>query len=105
MKGQKTGGRSKGTPNKATAEIKAAAQLYGEEALSVLAKIMRNTKAAPQARVAAVKEILDRGYGKPTQTIAGDPDQPQRVLVGLSNLTNEELDVLERLAGKAAGPH
>ena len=30
-KGQKTGGRRKGTPNRVTAEIKAALQLHGDE--------------------------------------------------------------------------
>ena len=41
-KGRKTGGRQKGTPNKATAEIRGAAQRYTEEALEVLVHVARN---------------------------------------------------------------
>jgi hypothetical protein len=40
-KGERFGGRKKGTPNKATAEIKAVAQEYGAEAIETLAEMMR----------------------------------------------------------------
>jgi hypothetical protein len=40
-KGERFGGRKKGTPNKATAEIKAVAQQYGTEAIETLAEMMR----------------------------------------------------------------
>lgn len=46
----------------------AAAQVYTAEALGTLAKIMRSSD-GDAARVAACKEILDRGHGKPKQTI------------------------------------
>jgi len=72
----KTGGRKKGTPNKATRDIKAMAQEYGEEAVTTLATIMKDESHPPAARVAAAKELIDRGYGKATQPIAGDPDMP-----------------------------
>lgn len=75
-KGVKTGGRKKGTPNKATRDIKALAQQYGDAAVAALAEIMRDKKKPPAARVAAAKELIDRGYGKATQPIAGDPDMP-----------------------------
>lgn len=29
-----------------------------------------------QARIAAIKELFDRGFGKSTQVVAGDPDNP-----------------------------
>lgn len=72
------GGRPKGVPNKATAEIKALAQEYGPEAIQTLVKIMKNAKAPIAGRVAATKELLDRGYGKSVQPIegSGDPDKP-----------------------------
>jgi hypothetical protein len=66
--GIKTGGRTKGTPNKATADIKAVAQVYTEEAVNALAVIMR-TSESDAAKVAAIKELLDRGHGKPTQSV------------------------------------
>lgn len=46
----------------------AAAQVYTTEALGTLAKIMRKSD-GDAARVAACKEILDRGHGKPKQTM------------------------------------
>jgi hypothetical protein len=71
-KGQpKTGGRTKGTPNRATAEIKALAQEYGALAIETLANLMA-TATSEQARVAAARELLDRAYGKPAQQLAMD---------------------------------
>jgi hypothetical protein len=74
-KGKKTGGRTKGTPNKSTSEIKALAQAHGAEAIKALVAIMQ-TGESDATKVAAIRELLDRGYGKATQPIAGDPDQP-----------------------------
>jgi hypothetical protein len=66
--GRKTGGRVKGTLNKATADVKEAAQKYTGEAVDALATIMR-TSESDAARVAAIKEILDRGHGKARQPL------------------------------------
>ena len=70
-KGQKYGGRTVGTPNKATAEIKELAQDYGPEALETLAVIMRDSD-SDAARVSAARELLDRAYGKASQHIKND---------------------------------
>jgi len=40
------------------------AQQLGEEAIEVLAKIMRQADAPPAARISAASEILNRGYGR-----------------------------------------
>ena len=76
-KGVKTGGRVKGTPNKATADIKALAQQFGPEAIKELATLM-TTSESHQARIAAAKELLDRGYGKAMQGVelTGKDGQP-----------------------------
>lgn len=68
-------GRKKGTPNKITAEVKALAQQYAPEAFEALMKIARKGT-TDNARVAAIKEILDRAYGKAPQAITGDPENP-----------------------------
>ena len=73
--GRKTGGRKKGTPNKATADIKALAQSYTDEAVMALAGIMRSSD-SDAARVAAVKELLDRGHGKVPQAVTGEGGGP-----------------------------
>lgn len=72
-KGVRLGGRKKGTPNKSTAELKQLARQYTEVALIELARLVTQAE-SEQARVAAIKEIFDRGYGKATQFIAGDED-------------------------------
>jgi hypothetical protein len=65
-KGVKTGGRVRGTPNKITADIRALAQNHAPEAIAMLATIL-TTSENDSARIAAAKELLDRGYGKSTQ--------------------------------------
>jgi len=57
--------------NKATADIKAAAQVYTEDALATLAQIMKAGE-SEAARVAAANSILDRGFGKPRQSMDVD---------------------------------
>ncbi len=70
-RGKKTGGRQKGSLNKSTAEIKALAQKYSQDAVDELARLA--TKAESEsARVAAIKELLDRGHGKSPQAIVSD---------------------------------
>ena len=64
----KTGGRKKGTPNKATADVRALAEKYGPKAIAELARLA--TKAKSEAtRVAAIRELLDRAYGRPGQPL------------------------------------
>lgn len=74
-KGKKTGGRVAGTPNKATRDIKEIARTYTAEAMETLVRLLQRED-APAAQLGAAKEILDRGYGKATQIIAGDADNP-----------------------------
>ena len=64
--GRKTGGRQKGSLNKATAEVIALAREYGPEAIEKLAYLMREGE-NQQTQRAACSELLDRAYGRPTQ--------------------------------------
>jgi hypothetical protein len=50
-------------------DLREAARGYSTEALETLAKVMRDEEAGPAARVAAAKELLDRGFGKPVQAV------------------------------------
>ena len=84
--GERRGGRHKGIANKATGEVKALARKWGPEAITMAAEmagLVPGKKAAQSeaARLAAIGMILDRGYGKPTQTIAGDENNPLRVMM------------------------
>lgn len=61
-------GRKPGAHNKVTADIMALAQQYSDEAVRELARLA--TKANSEAaRVAAIKELLDRAYGKSKQPL------------------------------------
>jgi len=57
---------------KPTAEIRSLARGHTEKAINTLASIMNQPKAPAAARVAAAKEILDRGWGKAAQPVDGD---------------------------------
>jgi hypothetical protein len=73
--GERRGGRQKGTPNKVTAPIKELARQYVPEVLPELARLA--TKAESEAaRVAAIKELLDRAYGKAAQAHTGEDGGP-----------------------------
>jgi hypothetical protein len=79
--GRKTGGRQRGTPNKATAEVKVLAGQYGPEAIDTLVELMRSGQ-NEQTRRAACSELLDRAYGKATQSFSGDVEQePLRIVI------------------------
>lgn len=73
--GERRGGRKKGVPNKATADVKALAQEHGPSAIKELARLASNAE-SEAARVAAIKELLDRAYGKSPQAVklGGDED-------------------------------
>jgi hypothetical protein len=73
--GRKTGGRVRGVPNKATADIKALAQVHAATAMTELARLATAAE-SEAARVAAIKELFDRGFGKARQPITGDDDAP-----------------------------
>ncbi len=77
-KGKKTGGRVAGTPNKVGGAIRELAQQYGPASIERLAKLSGILPDEPGSesettQVAAMKELLDRGYGKAHQSISG-PD-------------------------------
>jgi hypothetical protein len=91
--GERRGGCKKGTPNRSTRAIKELAQKHGAEVIEELARIAF-TAESEFARVAAIKELLDRAYGKSTQPVAAN------VLTGPS----EELRrMLEEHDGETSG--
>lgn len=61
-------GRPKGALNKSTKDIKALASKHGPDAIARLVTIMSEGD-SDTARIAAARELLDRGYGKAAQTI------------------------------------
>lgn len=67
----KAGGRQKGTLNHATAELKVLCQKHCPAAVLELARLSTGAE-SEQARVGAIRELLDRGYGKAPQPHDGD---------------------------------
>ena len=55
--------------------MRRAAQKYTSDALETLAQIMRGGE-SEAARVAAAKELLDRGHGKSPQALTGEGGGP-----------------------------
>lgn len=83
----KSGGRQKGTPNKVPSEIKEIARQYGPQAVEELARLAGLVEEgvgkaeSEQARIGALNGLLDRGYGKPSQAVSGDADNPIQAVV------------------------
>jgi len=96
--GNRGQGRKPGVPNKATAELKRLARQYTPAALEELARLSTQAQ-SEQSRVSAIKELLDRAYGKATQPIAGDAaGEPIKVEPGVS-MTDVAKLLLAELGG------
>jgi len=66
-------------PDKAKAEVREAAAKHGAKAIKELARLALNAE-AEATRVSAIRELLDRGFGKSPQTIANEDDEPFKVI-------------------------
>jgi len=66
-RGQKTGGRRKGMPNKATAEVKAAFRKHGPALVKALLSLTESDD--ERVRLSAIQAALDRGWGRPSQAM------------------------------------
>ena len=58
--------------SKAAAQIRALARRHTRAAIKVLAAIMNQSDGAATARVSAAQALLDRGWGKAAQPVAGE---------------------------------
>jgi hypothetical protein len=54
---------------KTPTDIRSLARSHTDSALNTLAGIMEQKEAPPAARVSAACALLDRGWGKPSQTV------------------------------------
>jgi hypothetical protein len=95
--GERRGGRQKGTPNKSNADLRAIIDAVADpEALvAELARLAREAE-REETRVAAISQLLDRRYGRPTQAAAVAVTLPE------ADATNDILEKLARLAEGAA---
>ena len=68
-------GRPAGAKNANSPDIKILARKYANTCIEQLAKIAVRSKTESN-RLAAIHQLLDRGFGKPTQQMSVDPDMP-----------------------------
>jgi hypothetical protein len=68
-------GRPKGAKNAISPDIKLLARKYANEAIETVFNVMKKSKIESN-RIAAAQILMDRGFGKPTQQMGVDPDQP-----------------------------
>jgi hypothetical protein len=78
---------------KVLGEVQELARQHAPSAIAELARLALKAK-NETARIAAIRELLDRGYGRPRQAVevsapVGDPLDPLRVLM-------QEIDAIER---------
>jgi hypothetical protein len=82
--------------SKAAAQIKALARKHSKSAIKVLAGIMNQADGPATARVSAAQALLDRGWGKAAQPIAGDEDglpvlaRIERVIVDPQDINDKQ---------------
>jgi hypothetical protein len=74
-------------------KVEELARSYGVDAIKTLASIMRSQKAPASARSAAAQAVLDRGFGRPLQSLrhGGDENAPP---LKLETLSDRQLEVL-----------
>ncbi|MEK4108132.1 terminase small subunit [Paenibacillus sp. FSL R10-2791] len=80
-------------------------QIFAEdavEAYKVLKEIMLKPEAMDKDRIAAAKDILDRGGYKPVDRVQADVQAVVETKPNLKNLTAEELAELEQIIAKTA---
>ena len=88
-------GRPKGTPNVVAADIKAACLKLAPEMVEELRYLALNSK-HEQTRVAAAREILDRGLGRPAQAFVGTDEGPVQVIHKISWMKEDRPDARPR---------
>jgi hypothetical protein len=93
VKGQS--GNPGGRPRSIPADVRELCQSRAKDAIETLATVMMDKEAPPAARVAAANAILDRGYGKPAQTINANVSR------SVTDLSDAELIAIA--AGGSAG--
>jgi hypothetical protein len=71
----------------------------------VLAGIVSQETVAPAARVSAAGILLDRGWGRPTQPIAGEDGEPLTIVIRqiLEKTAENELKIIEHELPKLPG--
>ena len=95
--------------SKAAAQIRTLARRHTQAAIKVLAAIMNQSDGPATARVSAAQALLDRGWGKAAQLIAGEEGGPivlariERVIVDPSQKNSTQAQT--NSSGETDRPH
>lgn len=73
-------GRKPGSPNKATREIRALAGEHAPTAIGTLVELMKDDATPAAARVAASKELIERGFGRTGNVVSLELETPLSAL-------------------------
>ena len=93
------GGRPK------SAHVSELARAHTDACIETLVKIRDNARAPAAARIAAVKELLDRGYGKARHdvTLGSDNERATELVVRWVDFAEEKASRLEATAPPKSG--
>jgi hypothetical protein len=89
---------------KAAADIRSLARSHTATAVRILVGIMKESRSPPAARVSAAIAILDRGWGKPTQSVEMDLRRRNEPCPNLKELSDAELLALIQACHDAGAP-
>ncbi|MEX2739930.1 hypothetical protein AB3480_00525 [Rhizobium mongolense] len=101
--GKKTGGRKKGTPNRATARREREIAKSGVTPLEYMLKVMRNPKADNARRDDMAKAAAPYVHPKLASMQHTGRNGGPIQSVDLTNMTEEQLNALEAIFGPLAG--
>jgi hypothetical protein len=89
-------------PSAADLELRRLARDQLAAALKTLEAIMKDVESPASSRLAAAKELLDRGFGKVTQgvEVSSREDDAPRVM-DLTKLSDDDLNLLQQIAERA----
>jgi len=89
------GGRPKGL-----GDIREIARKHTDTAIETLVNVLGDPKANPSARVSAANALLDRGWGRPAQTLHAKIDSEDRNLEIDAALEGDARDLLNKIRGE-----
>lgn len=96
--GVKTGGRTKGIPNRTTAELKEKITAIVLNELVTTETLLKSLE--PNERISALIKLLPYIVPKQTEIILENEEEKQESYQNLDLLTYEELETLQTLLGK-----
>ena len=61
---------------KIVTSVKISARNHTQDAIDCLVRVMNSPQTSPSVKVSAATALLDRGWGKPAQTVMGPDGEP-----------------------------